>query len=209
VKIAALRKQAQDGEGAATAAKQRIDEQISEIIGRTQRLNADKAKFTAKATQETRIKELADREKELAGQYEELQRGLALCDDFTRTKSEIISKNICAKFRTVSFRFFRNQVNGGLDECCDVLVPTDNSAIVPFDYANNAAQVVAGIEIIDILSDLWSVSLPLILDGSESVTPETMAKVKDVKIQIISLFVNRADTALRTEIKKGDNRYVA
>jgi DNA repair exonuclease SbcCD ATPase subunit len=202
--ISTLRKQAQDGEGVLSAAKQRIDTQIADVTARISKLTADKAKFGFKETQEQRIAELEKKEKALSAEREKCDKGLALCDDFIRAKSDIISRRICAKFRTVQFMFFKNQINGGLSECCEVLVPTDEGGLVPWGDANTAARYNAGIEIIDILSAAWRVDLPLILDQRERVT-----NIIDTDIQIISLFVSPEDRALRVEIKKGVNSYVA
>ena len=93
----------------------------------------------------------------------------------------MITKKINSIFNSVSFRLFETQVNGGLKECCDVMIPCGD-ALVPYNDANTASQMNAGIEIISILSEHYQQSLPIFFDNAEGVThikaPANMQLIK-------------------------------
>ena len=56
------------------------------------------------------------------------------------------------------------QVNGGMADDCTALIDG-----VPYSDANHAAQVNAGIEVIDVMSKRLGVSLPIWIDNAEAV----------------------------------------
>lgn len=115
-----------------------------------------------------RIEELKAEEKELARQYEELERQLYLTEEFTRTKVQMLESKINAKFRNVRFRLFETQINGALNEVCKILYGPN---LVPYeDGLNRAAQVNAGLDIINTLSDHFKVIAPIFIDNAEAVT---------------------------------------
>ena len=142
-----------------------------------------------------RIAELEDREKEIAAEYEAIERTLYLCDQFTKEKVALLTERINNSFKTVSFRLFQTQINGGIKEDCEVLVPSAEGRLVPYAYANNAARINAGLEIINVLSENWGVSVPVFIDNAESVT-----KLIDTDMQTIRLVVSEPDKTLRLEV---------
>lgn len=143
-----------------------------------------------------RIKELEDRESELAREYEQLEKTLYLCDLFTKAKVSRLTDRINDKFKNVSFRLFQTQINGGIKEDCEVLIPTAEGRLVPYTYANNAARINAGLEIINALSEHWGAAIPVFIDNAESVT-----KLIDTTIQTIRLVVSEEDKTLRLEVE--------
>ncbi len=157
-----------------------------------------RAKFAISATQTARIAELEKQESDLAAADEELERGISLCDLFVKTKVSMLTDKINERFKGVRFRLFIDQVNGGVKEDCEVLVPNEYGALVPFPTANNAGRINAGMEIIGVLSRHWGLSMPVFVDNAESVTrinhPEG--------IQVIELIVSETDKKLRMEIGK-------
>jgi len=141
-----------------------------------------------------RIEELKEREKELAASYEDAERALYLCDEFVRAKVAALTDKINGRFENVRFELFATQVNGGVKECCEVLVPSPDGRLVPYAYANNAARINAGLEIISELSRCAGVSLPVFIDNAESVT-----RLVHTDLQTIRLVVSEADKELRLE----------
>ncbi len=143
-----------------------------------------------------RITELENQEAVLGAEYEELEKGLYLCDQFTKAKVNALTERINSRFKTVRFRLFQDQINGGLKEDCEVMVPADDGRMVPYAFANNAARINAGLEIIGTLAEYWQVNLPVFIDNAESVTklaePDGM--------QVIRLVVSEADKNLRLEV---------
>ena len=143
--------------------------------------------------QDLRIKELEEKENELAGKYEELSKGLYLCEQFIKAKTRMLDEKINNRFKTLKFRLFIEQQNGGIADDCEALVPC-HTGLVPFKSANNAARINAGLELIDTLSEYYGVQLPLFLDNAESVT-----KFNKTKTQLIKLIVSKKDKVVNFE----------
>ena len=145
--------------------------------------------------QKARISELEQEEKALGAQYEEAEHALYLCEKFTRVKSALLNDKINEHFKTVKFQLFKQNItNDGIDDICDVLVPTATGAFVPFSDANKAARLNAGIEIIGVLGEYYGVELPIFVDNAESVT-----HIIPTKGQLIRLVVSESDNELRLE----------
>lgn len=140
-----------------------------------------------------RISELEAREKELAKAYEREAYGVYLCEEFTRAKVSMLTESINSKFEQVRFKLFAEQINGGVKECCEVLIPAPDGSLIPYQTANNAAKITAGLEIIATLSRSYGVSLPVFVDNAESITQLTPEK----DMQIIRLVVSAGDKKLR------------
>lgn len=154
-----------------------------------------KTRITIAASQKERIAELEAREKELSRQYEALEQGLYLCEVFIKTKVSLLTDKINSKFQSVRFRLFIEQQNGGVKEDCEVMIPTEGGRMVPFTFANNAARINAGLEIIDALSSHWNLAMPVFIDNAESVT-----RLLQMDTQVIRLVVSEPDKELRMEI---------
>ena len=138
--------------------------------------------------------ELEKEEKQLSKEYEQLEKGLYLCESFIKAKVSMLDSNINSRFSSVKFRLFTEQINGGIKEDCEVMIPGPNNQLVPYGFANNAARINAGLEIINTLSDAFEATLPVFIDNAESVT-----KLIDSKAQLIRLVVSENDKKLRME----------
>ena len=158
------------------------------------KINACNAILHGKSTAEknrNRIEELKSEEKRLAGQITELEGHKYLLEQFVVTKVNMMEANINSHFQYVKFKMFNQQVNGGIDECCDALVDG-----VPFTDANHASKVNAGIDCINALCAYYEVTAPIFIDFRESVT-----KIIDTNSQVINLIKNEADKTLRVELE--------
>lgn len=167
---------------------------LTVIQGKLDAYAAAVNKDSQRHQQDKRIDELKKQQKELAAEYEKQERGVYLCEQFTRAKVQMLDERINSRFHSVRIRLFETQINGGLKDCCDVMVPGEGG-LVPYASANNAAQINAGIEIIDTLAAHWGASLPIIVDNAESIT-----QMQPSDSQIIRLVVSEADKVLRVEI---------
>lgn len=136
---------------------------------------------------DTRIAELMAEEKKLTAAYEKLEGELYLIDLFTRTKVSMLDDKINSKFDLVQFRMFRDQVNGGLQEVCDITVNG-----VPYGSLNTGARVQAGMDVIKTFSRHYGFSPVIFVDGCESVT-----KLPEMETQVIRLVVSEQDKSLR------------
>lgn len=136
-----------------------------------------------------RIVELMDEEKKLAQQIAALEGQEFLCEEFIKTKVELLESSINNKFKYVSFKLFDTQVNGGLAETCEALING-----VPFSNANTASQINAGLDIINALSSHYKVQAPIFIDNRESVN-----NLIETNSQIVNLIVSK-DESLRVEV---------
>lgn len=136
-----------------------------------------------------RVAELAAEQRACAAKLEELDKNIALCEEFTRYKVQFLTDAVNSRFQLAQFRLFREQLNGGLADCCDVMVDG-----VPYADLNNAMQINVGVDIIATLSEHYGFRVPLVVDNAESVT-----KLQGIDTQVIRLVVSEDDKRLRVE----------
>ena len=164
---------------------------IASINARLDGLADKKASINVAEIQKKRIAELEKQQKQMGVEYEKVTKGIYLCEQFTRAKVSMLTGNINSRFENVKFRLFTEQINGGLKEDCEPLVPSVNG-LIPFAYANNAARINAGLDIIRVLSEHYMMSMPVFVDNAESVT-----QLNDTDLQVIRLVVSENDKTLR------------
>lgn len=157
--------------------KRKKEEMEAELKGKERELHQEEINQETKE----KIKALMEEEKELSQQINEIEQKENIADQFINTKAEIIEQSINEKFEKVSFRLFKKQINGALDETCDVLVDG-----VPFDNANTAGQVNAGLDVINSLCRHYDTYTPIFIDNRESVND-----LIDTDSQLINLKVTK------------------
>lgn len=144
----------------------------------------------------SRIEELKTEEKRVSTLIAELEGHKFLLERFTVAKVNLLEDSINSQFKHVKFKLFEENVtNEGIKETCIALVNT-NGAYVPFQDANSAGKINAGIDCINSLSKFYGVTVPLWVDNRESVT-----KLADTDSQVISLTVSEKDKELRVEVE--------
>lgn len=157
-----------------------IEEKRSQMIGgadlkqqikaERQRLNdellvQDKKIASADNTKiEQRIEELEEEQKTIGQLVADQEQWLFLIEEFTREKMNQLSVRINGKFKTVNFKLFKEQLNGGMTECCECTVNG-----VSYSDLNSGHRIVAGLDIISTLSEMYSVSAPIFVDNAEGI----------------------------------------
>jgi hypothetical protein len=192
--IAALQSDGSNADAVVSQQVHEIDTELSNLRMKLSALISDKSNITLATQQEERIESLNATEKAFSREYERLQRGINLCDEFIKAKVSMLTESINSRFDSVRFRLFINQINGGLKEDCEVMVPGDGR-MVPYAFANNAARINAGLEIINALAAHWDMTGPVFVDNAESVT-----QLRPIASQLIRLIVSAPDKKLRMEI---------
>lgn len=162
-----------------------LAEQIEEINGKIRQQNIILANAELLKTQNKRIAELTERQKELGKEFEDIQHGEYLCDLFVRKKAELLDDKINSKFKTLKFRLFQEQVNGGVADDCEPLIPCGD-LLVPFKSANNASRINAGLEVIDVLSEHYGVQMPIWVDNCESVNEPYKTDCQQLRLYVSS-----------------------
>ena len=194
-RIAGLESAAAEADKGVSAQAEQADARLQECLAREHDIRGQIIQTENAVRQRARVEELEAQEKQLAEEYEKVERGVYLCEVFTKKKVSALTDRINSKFRSVSFQLFVDQVNGGLSECCEVLVPSEDGAMVPYSTANHAARVNAGLEIVATIAEHFGREMPVIVDNAESVT-----RLIDTEGQVIRLVVSEEDKVLRVEV---------
>ena len=156
------------------------------------RLSEELAKKAALEYSSGRMAELRAQAAAASNELDQLDRMLNLCEEFMRYKARFIEESINRRFSLVRFRLFKEQINGGLEDCCDVTVDG-----IPYATGlNSGARVNAGIDIINTLSRHYDAQVPLFVDNAESVT-----QLEQADTQVIRLVVSENDKELRCELR--------
>lgn len=154
------------------------------ISDRISELDGAKKDIETSEKQKARVKELEAEEKKLAQEYEKLESGIYLCEQFVREKVKMMTEPINGRFETVKFRLFVEQVNGALREDCEVMIPSPFGDLVPYASANHAARTTSGIEIIKVLSEAWGIHVPMFIDDAEHITEITATGVQTITLSV-------------------------
>lgn len=175
------------------------DEKINGYIARKVELNeilernrAILARRDAGIETEKRIVELEQQQKEKAARIAELEQLIALVEQFVQDRCSALEDSINEKFPTVRWKLFEKQINGGIADTCQAYIP-GSSGLVSYGTANTAAQINSDIEIVNVLSQHYGLSLPLFADNSERVNV-----LAHTDSQLISLAVS-TDEDLKIE----------
>lgn len=137
-----------------------------------------------------RIETLHDEQKEIGQKVADQEQMLYLLEEFIRFKLDKVSESINSHFKTVNFKLFEMQLNGGMKDCCECTVNG-----VPYSALNSGHRIVAGLDIIRSLSELYGVSVPIFVDNAESLNE---FNVPDMDTQLILLSVSE-DKQLKVE----------
>nr|DAX12750.1 MAG TPA: chromosome partition protein [Bacteriophage sp.] len=137
-----------------------------------------------------RIAQLQAEQKEIGQKVADQEQMLYLLEEFIRFKLNKVSESINSHFKTVNFKLFEMQLNGGLKDCCECTVNG-----VPYSTLNSGHRIVAGLDIIRSLSEMYGVSCPIFVDNAESLNE---FNVPDMDAQLILLSVSE-DKQLKVE----------
>ena len=137
-----------------------------------------------------RIQELLKSDGQLAQQQADLERKLALLDEFSKTKMDMVNEKCNQAFAHVRWVMFRpNVTNSGYEACCEATWDG-----VPYKDLNTGCRINAGLDVINTLAKRAGKTVPIFLDNAESVV-----KLLPTDAQVIRLVVSDADKTLRVE----------
>lgn len=142
------------------------------------------------AKAQERIKELRHTESRIGGMLVKVDGDIALVEQFIVAKVAMVEGKLNNLFKTVSFKLFDKQVNGGISETFVTLING-----VPFPDANTAGQINSGLEIIEHLCQHYEFRAPVFIDHLESVT-----RLHQIGSQTIGLVVSKDHKNLTVEV---------
>ncbi|WP_115715159.1 AAA family ATPase [Amedibacterium intestinale] len=164
-----------------------IDEDIQAWKQQRAEIESIKAKINLAEVQKKRIEELEAREKELAKDYSDKEQALYITDLFIKTKVNMLTEKINKHFELCNFKLFEEQINGGLNEVCEITVDG-----VSFSDLNNAMKINAGLDVINTVCDYANTYAPIFIDNCEAVN-----QTLQTNSQQIRLYVTDSDESLR------------
>lgn len=167
----------------AKADKEKLKSQLDEV-------NKVIAQAANNVMIDDRIETLRDEQKEIGQKVADQEQMLYLLEEFIRFKLNKVSESINSHFKTVNFKLFEMQLNGGMKDCCECTVNG-----VPYSTLNSGHRIVAGLDIIRSFSELYGVSVPIFVDNAESLNE---FNVPDMDAQLILLSVSE-DKQLKVE----------
>lgn len=170
--------------------RRRLETALSAVTAEKLTHDAVLAKEQTLADTRRRIADLQAEQRTAAADVEQMDRLIAMCEEFTRYRVQAITESVNSRFRLTRWQLFTEQVNGGLADCCE---PMDSNGTA-FEGTNNAMKINIGMDIIDTLSEFYGVRVPLFVDNAESVT-----HLQEIGSQVVRLVVSEQDKELRIE----------
>ena len=175
-----------------TDAADTFKEEKEALVVELDAVKAEIAKVSKNVEIAERIGELEEEQKEVGQKVADQEKMLYLLESFIRAKMMKISDSINQHFKTVNFKLFDMQLNGGMKECCECTVNG-----VPYSTLNSGHRIIAGLDIIRSLSELYGVTAPIFIDNAESLNE---FNVPDMSAQMILLAVSD-DKELKVEVE--------
>ena len=152
------------------------------------------AKLKGNANIELKIAEIKEQKKVMLKRLEGFEKAVYMADTFIDKRAKMAEDEINSHFSCIKFKLFEPQVNGGMKEVCEPLIPNRDGQMVDYKSANTAAQINANLEIMEALAKAYGVSVPIFIDGAERVS-----KIRSMDCQTIALVVSAKDKELRVE----------
>ena len=149
-----------------------INIQINELSAKSG--NKDQIKLI-----DDRIEELKDQESLLAQELNNLEKIEYAILQFEKQRVNYIEEKINGKFEYVTFRMFETQINGQEVPCCKTLING-----IPYESANTASKINAGLAIINTLSFFNNINAPIFIDNAESTNNFLETKSQIIKLNV-------------------------
>lgn len=172
-------------------------ESISKIKSEIEAINAaisgnqdDLKKYEDIEKQTKRIDELKQQERTLADEFAKLEGEIFLIEEFERAKISMLDDRINGRFKIARFKLFNRLINGGTEDCCEVLCDG-----VPYSSnLNTGHKIMVGLDIINVLSEHYGFFPPVFVDNAESVS-----EFPEMNCQLIQLFHVKTEKSLKVE----------
>lgn len=158
-----------------------------ELSAKADSLKSELSDFDKIVKADKRIKELEQKQKELAQELADVEGVEMTIQSFNRAKITAIEDNVNSMFKVVRFKLFQDQINGGEQEICEAMVEG-----VPWSDLNTAMRINAGIDIINALSSHFGFHAPIWVDNRESII-----NLVATETQVINLIVSKEHKTLK------------
>ena len=148
------------------------ERKISELLEAIRQVDVEIGKAQMNEEYKAQIAELTEEQKAVAQKIANTEMIVDMVQDFVRRKMELIGSKVNGLFNGVNFRLFDVQINGGIKEVCECTVNG-----VPYGSLNNGHRIVAGLEIIRALQEVYGVKAPIFIDNAEAINDFNIPKL--------------------------------
>lgn len=150
------------------------------------------------AADEQRLEELRAEQRTQEQNKTNAEKILDLLDELDKAKNETLSDSINSHFSLVKWKLFELNKSGGYKSVC---VPTVNGKSILTTMSNKGNRILGRVDICNSIQKISAMSVPIILDDSESLDSTNQKKVAEmVDSQLIMLIVNDSE---KLEIVEG------
>lgn len=147
---------------------------------------------------EQRLEELRTEQRTQEQNKTNAEKILDLLDELDKAKNETLSDSINSHFSLVKWKLFELNKSGGYKSVC---IPTVNGKSILTTMSNKGNRILGRVDICNSIQKISGMSVPIILDDSESLDSTNQKKVAEmVDSQLIMLIVNDSE---KLEIVEG------
>ena len=147
---------------------------------------------------EQRLEELRAEQRTQEQNKTNAEKILDLLNELDKAKNETLSDSINSHFSLVKWRLFELNKSGGYKSVC---IPTVNGKSILTTMSNKGNRILGRVDICNSIQKISGMSVPIILDDSESLDSTNQKKVAEmVDSQLIMLIVNDSE---KLEIMEG------
>lgn len=150
------------------------------------------------AADEQRLEELKQARIDSEQNKANAEKILDLLDELDKAKNEALTEAVNSHFGLVKWQLFEYAKNGNYKSCC---IPTVDGKSILTTMSNKGNRILGRVDICNSIQKISGISVPIILDDSESLDEENQKKVTEmVNSQLIMLIVNDSE---KLEIMEG------
>lgn len=150
------------------------------------------------AADEQRLEELRQTRIDSEQNKANAEKILDLLDELDKAKNEALTEAVNSHFGLVKWQLFTYTKSGGYKSCC---IPTVDGKNILTTMSNKGNRILGRVDICNSIQKISGISVPIILDDSESLDEQNQKKVAEmVDSQLIMLIVNDSE---KLEIVEG------
>lgn len=143
------------------------------------------------ATDEQRLEELRQTRIDSEQNKANAEKILDLLDELDKAKNEALTEAVNSHFGLVKWQLFEYAKNGNYKSCC---IPTVDGKSILTTMSNKGNRILGRVDICNSIQKISDISVPIILDDSESLSTDNQKKVAEmVDSQLIMLIVNDSE----------------
>lgn len=143
------------------------------------------------AADEQRLEELKQTRIDSEQNKANAEKTLDLLDELDKAKNEALTEAVNSHFGLVKWQLFTYTKSGGYKSCC---IPTVDGKSILTTMSNKGNRILGRVDICNSIQKISGISVPIILDDSESLSTDNQKKVAEMVVsQLIMLIVNDSE----------------